>query len=166
MKRDIRGPASPLVHVNISGRQLESGNLRADVDDALQRSGLDPGQLVLELTETHMPMLVDSMRKELLRMREIGVKVAIDDLGTGFSSLTRITELPVDILKIDVGFVARMQDDPSCAAVVRFSWSTAATPPRVTYSAGRCQRLISPCDCALPTLPRPGAEHVEPSSER
>ena len=113
------GPGSPSVHVNVSGRQLESGNLCADVDDALQRYGLDPSQLVLELTETHMPLLVDSMREELLRMREMGVKVAIDDLGTGFSSLTRITELPVDILKIDISFVAGMQHDPSCAAVVR-----------------------------------------------
>ncbi len=113
------GGTSPLVHVNISGRQLESGNLRADVDDALQRYDLDPSRLVLELTETHMPMLVDSMRKDFLRMREMGIKMAIDDLGTGFSSLTRITELPVDFLKIDISFVAGMQHDAACAAVVR-----------------------------------------------
>jgi diguanylate cyclase (GGDEF)-like protein/PAS domain S-box-containing protein len=113
------GDSSPDVHVNISGRQLEGGHLSTDVLDALHRSQLPPSKLVLELTETHMPLLADSLRRDIIELRTRGVKVAIDDLGTGYSSLTRITELPVDILKIDLSFVAGLETDPSCAAVVR-----------------------------------------------
>jgi EAL domain-containing protein (putative c-di-GMP-specific phosphodiesterase class I) len=116
---DLLGPAAPTVHVNVSGRQLEAGNLRGEVLAALSASGLHPSQLVLELTETHMPLIANSLKKDLQNLRDRGVKVAIDDLGTGYSSLTRITELPVDILKIDMSFVAGMEKDPASAAVVR-----------------------------------------------
>jgi diguanylate cyclase (GGDEF)-like protein/PAS domain S-box-containing protein len=112
------GPAAPVVHVNVSGRQLETGNFTTDVGHALERHQLPPSQLVLELTETYMPLLADSMRRDLTHLRSTGVQVAIDDLGTGYSSLSRITELPVDILKIDLSFVAGMDTDPACAAVV------------------------------------------------
>ncbi|WP_286277371.1 bifunctional diguanylate cyclase/phosphodiesterase [Naasia aerilata] len=116
---DLLGPAAPSIHVNISGRQLEGGNLHREVLRALAGTGLDPSQLVLELTETHMPLIANSLKNDLQGLRDRGVKVAIDDLGTGYSSLTRITELPVDILKIDMSFVARMEEDPASAAVVR-----------------------------------------------
>lgn len=113
------GAAAPAVHVNVSGRQLESGNLRQEVLQALTDFELDATRLVLELTETHMPLIANSLKTDLQDLRIRGVKVAIDDLGTGYSSLTRITELPVDILKIDLSFVAGMETDPACAAVVR-----------------------------------------------
>ena len=116
---DQLGSAAPAVHVNVSGRQLEAGDLAREVDAALNRYRVAASQLVLELTETHMPLLADSMRNDLSALRERGVKIAIDDLGTGYSSLTRITELPVDILKIDLSFVGRMAEDPASAAVVR-----------------------------------------------
>lgn len=112
------GPDAPAVHVNISGRQLEDGILAREVESALAEFDLDPSQVVLELTETHM-LIASSMRRELQGLRDRGVRVAIDDLGTGYSSLTRITELPVDILKIDMSFVAGVDSDPACAAVVR-----------------------------------------------
>jgi predicted signal transduction protein with EAL and GGDEF domain len=115
----LLGSTAPAVHVNVSGRQLEAGNLRSEVLEALDRYGVAPERLVLELTETHMPLLADSLRHDLENLRERGLAVAIDDLGTGYSSLSRITELPVDILKIDLSFVARMDVDPSCDAVVR-----------------------------------------------
>ncbi len=114
----LLGPAAPAVHVNVSGRQLETGNFTADVRQTLDRHQLPASQLVLELTETRMPLLADSMRRDLVQLRTSGVRVAIDDLGTGYSSLARITELPVDILKIDVAFVAGMDTYPACAAVV------------------------------------------------
>ena len=116
---DTLGGRAPAVHVNVSGRQLESGNLAAEVHAALDRYRLPASQLVLELTETHMPLLADSLRNDLLSLRERGVRIAIDDLGTGYSSLSRIIELPVDILKIDHSFVGRMAGDPASAAVVR-----------------------------------------------
>jgi diguanylate cyclase (GGDEF)-like protein/PAS domain S-box-containing protein len=116
---DLLGSAAPVVHVNVSGRQLEAGNLRREVLEALSEFRLDPSHLVLELTETHMPLIANSLKEDLQSLRDYGVRVAIDDLGTGYSSLTRITELPVDILKIDMSFVAGMEKDTASAAVVR-----------------------------------------------
>jgi diguanylate cyclase (GGDEF)-like protein/PAS domain S-box-containing protein len=113
------GPQAPDVHVNVSGRQLESGNLAGDVLASLARFSLPAGRLVLELTETHMPAISDSLRRDLDRLRDHGVRIAIDDLGTGFSSLARITELPVDMLKIDLKFIAGLGRDPGCDAIVR-----------------------------------------------
>jgi EAL domain-containing protein (putative c-di-GMP-specific phosphodiesterase class I) len=115
---DQLGDRAPDVHVNISGRQLEAGNLTDDVLSALREYEVPASRLVLELTETHMPLIADSLRKDLTGLRERGVRIAIDDLGTGYSSLTRITELPVDMLKIDLRFIAGLGTDPSCTAVV------------------------------------------------
>ncbi|WP_432524055.1 EAL domain-containing protein [Kineococcus sp. SYSU DK006] len=113
------GPDAPAVHVNVSGRQLEAGNLHDDALEALQRHGLPAHRLVLELTETHMPRITHSLLADVQRLRERGVRIAIDDLGTGYSSLARLTELPVDVLKIDLAFVAGLGVDPGCDAVVR-----------------------------------------------
>jgi diguanylate cyclase (GGDEF)-like protein/PAS domain S-box-containing protein len=116
---ELLGPGAPSVHVNVSGRQLESGNLSRDVLEVLSQTSLPADRLVLELTETHMPMLADSLRTDLSRLRDRGVRIAMDDIGTGYSSLTRLTELPVDILKIDLRFIAGLGTDPRCDAVVR-----------------------------------------------
>ncbi len=115
---DHLGDRAPDVHVNISGRQLEAGNLTQDVLAALDEHGVPADRLVLELTETHMPLVADSLRRDLSTLRELGIRIAIDDLGTGYSSLTRITELPVDMLKIDLRFIAGLGTDSGCTAVV------------------------------------------------
>jgi diguanylate cyclase (GGDEF)-like protein/PAS domain S-box-containing protein len=115
---DQLGNRAPDVHVNISGRQLETGNLIEDVLTALAEYAVPASRLVLELTETHMPLIADSLRKDLSSLRELGIRIAIDDLGTGYSSLTRITELPVDMLKIDLRFIAGLGTDTGCTAVV------------------------------------------------
>ncbi|HEX8498874.1 MAG TPA: EAL domain-containing protein, partial [Actinomycetales bacterium] len=116
---ELLGPVAPDVHVNVSGRQLETGSLHDDVMTALERHGLPGDRLVLELTETHLPTGTDTVRSDLQRLRERGIRIAIDDLGTGYSSLTRLTQLPVDVLKIDLAFVAGLGVDPGCDAVVR-----------------------------------------------
>jgi diguanylate cyclase (GGDEF)-like protein/PAS domain S-box-containing protein len=115
----LLGADAPAVHVNISGRQLEHRHFVRDVLAAVEAHGLPAHRLVLELTETHMPRLTSALRSDLQTLRERGVRIAIDDLGTGYSSLARLTELPVDILKIDRTFVAGLGSDPSCDAVVR-----------------------------------------------
>ena len=115
----LLGEQAPDVHVNISGRQLEKGDLSQDVLAALERHGLPADKLVLELTESYTPMFADSLLADLQRLRDRGVRLALDDLGTGYSSLARITDLPFDILKIDLRFVAGLSTDPGCAAVVR-----------------------------------------------
>ncbi|GAB7191023.1 hypothetical protein NUM3379_17300 [Kineococcus sp. NUM-3379] len=113
------GPDAPSVHVNVSGRQLETGTFAADVESALDRWSLPGRNLVVELTETHVAVIDDALRADLERLRARGVKLAVDDLGTGYSALTSITELPVDVLKVDRSFVRDIAEDPSAAAVVR-----------------------------------------------
>jgi diguanylate cyclase (GGDEF)-like protein/PAS domain S-box-containing protein len=115
---DQLGGHAPDVHVNVSGRQLETGDLTREVLTALEEYGVPAGRLVLELTETHMPLIADSLREDLASLRELGIRIAIDDLGTGYSSLTRLTELPVDMLKIDLRFIAGLGTDSGCTAVV------------------------------------------------
>jgi diguanylate cyclase (GGDEF)-like protein/PAS domain S-box-containing protein len=112
------GAQAPDLHVNVSGRQLEAGNLTNDVLMALATYGLPASRLVLELTETHMPSLTNSLLADLTALRTRGVRIAIDDIGTGYSSLSRLTELPVDILKIDLKFIAGLGIDLACQAVV------------------------------------------------
>ena len=109
----------PAVHVNVSGRQLTAGDFTMSVSDALKETGLDPSRLVLELTETHMPQLTLPLLTDLAVLRERGVRIALDDLGTGYSSLARLTELPIDVLKVDRGFVSGIGTDDRCDAVVR-----------------------------------------------
>jgi diguanylate cyclase (GGDEF)-like protein/PAS domain S-box-containing protein len=113
------GAAAPDLHVNVSGRQLESGNLSEDVVMVLGTYGFPASRLVLELTETHMPSLTDSLLYDIALLRDLGVRIAIDDIGTGYSSLSRLTELPVDILKIDLRFIAGLGREPACQAIVR-----------------------------------------------
>lgn len=100
---------SPLtVHVNISGRDLQSPHLLARVRDALRRHDVPPHWIVLEMTET---MLLDDPDKALERLRELklaGIRVAIDDFGTGYSSLAYLRRYPVHMVKIDREFVAEI----------------------------------------------------------
>ena len=140
--------ADSAVHVNISGRQLEVGDLHADVLDALAKTALPPDRLVLELTETHAGRAEDSAKTDLERLRRLGVRIAIDDVGTGFSGLVRILDLPIDILKIDKQFVHGLPDDARCEAIVKAILSM-ATSLRLTVIAegiekrAQCDALVS-----------------------
>ncbi|WP_157970558.1 EAL and GGDEF domain-containing protein [Nakamurella deserti] len=107
------------VSVNISGRQVESGTLHGDVLAALADSGLSADRLVLELPETFTPLIAGPVLDQLGDLRDRGVRLAVDDVGTGHSSLSRLAELPVDVLKIDRGFIDRMSHDPAAHAVVQ-----------------------------------------------
>jgi EAL domain-containing protein (putative c-di-GMP-specific phosphodiesterase class I) len=91
--------------VNISGRQLQHGDLAAEVAEALEASGLPPHCLVLEITETVLMEDSASSRSMLARIKELGVQLAIDDFGTGYSSLSYLQQFPVDVLKIDRSFI-------------------------------------------------------------
>lgn len=111
--------AAAAVHVNVSPRELADNKFLAGVIDALRRSGLTPQRLVLEITETHAGQIVDSAKVDLEELREIGVRIAIDDVGTGFSGLARIIALPLDILKIDKQFTGGLLGDVRCEAITR-----------------------------------------------
>ncbi|MFY0407849.1 EAL domain-containing protein [Solicola sp. PLA-1-18] len=116
---DALGPEAPVVHINISGKQLQSGHLSEALRTAQVAAGVPMSQIVLELTETHAPLIADSLLADVNDLRRDGARIALDDLGTGYSSLMRITELPTDILKIDRSFVSGLGTDPRCSAIVR-----------------------------------------------
>ena len=93
------------VAVNISARQLGQTGFMEGVHAALERSGLSPGCLELELTETALMYDLENCMHRLQGLRELGVSVAIDDFGTGYSSLSYLQKLPVSRVKIDQSFV-------------------------------------------------------------
>jgi diguanylate cyclase (GGDEF)-like protein/PAS domain S-box-containing protein len=96
------------VSVNVSAIQLTKSDICADVLRALDISGLDPGCLVIELTETALMHNGDSVLATLTELKKLGVRIAIDNFGTGYSSLAYLHRFPIDILKIDRSFVERL----------------------------------------------------------
>lgn len=104
------------ISVNVSPRQLQDSRFVGDVAGALSASGLDPGDLVLEITEGAVMADTESVIRMLHALRALGVSLAIDDFGTGHSSLALLRRLPVDILKVDKMFVDTIVTDPVAAA--------------------------------------------------
>jgi EAL domain-containing protein (putative c-di-GMP-specific phosphodiesterase class I) len=109
----------PAVRVNLSGRQFDEGGLAEDVKAALAASGLQPGRLSLEITETALMRDIEHAEHMLRELKALGVGLAIDDFGTGYASLTYLKRLPVNVLKIDRSFVQYMVDSPVDAAIVQ-----------------------------------------------
>lgn len=107
------------VAVNVSGRQLQDSSFVSDVAEALADSGLAPARLVLEITETVVMHRTELMMQRLTELKDLGVHLAIDDFGTGYSSLSYLQQFPIDIIKIDKGFIDGMDRDPAGAALTR-----------------------------------------------
>ncbi|MDQ1697210.1 MAG: hypothetical protein QOJ03_2563 [Frankiaceae bacterium] len=105
----------PFVSVNLSPRQLAREDLLSDVQSALDASGLPAKRLWLEITEEH---LVDRRHRPILdRLQSLGCRVVLDDFGTGYSGLTYLQQLPVNVLKIDREFIARIGTDRVSAGI-------------------------------------------------
>ena len=100
------------VAINVSSKEFWHDSLIADVQDALQQSGLPPQTLQLELTEGIFMQDVDAAVSRILALKALGVAVAIDDFGTGYSSLAHLKRFPLDVLKIDRYFVKDIQHSP------------------------------------------------------
>ena len=111
------------VSVNVSPRQLQEPGLLDDVADALRSSGLPPGALVLEITESLLVRDVEIAARRLDRLKALGLRLAVDDFGTGYSSLSYLSRLPVDILKVDKAFVAGIVDETSAG---KLAWAVLA----------------------------------------
>ena len=107
------------VHVNVSARQLDNGSFGEMVASALADTGLPPDHLVIEFTETHLAHVRDELLSDLHALAATGVCLAADDYGTGYSPLTKITDLPLNMVKIDKQFVAGMLADQRSLAVVQ-----------------------------------------------
>jgi len=107
------------VHVNLSGKDLAQGGLATRVMQAVNEAGLLPRHLTLELTENILTECIDVAMPQLDRLRELGVRLSVDDFGTGSSSLSHLSRLPIDSLKIDRSFVRNLSVDSKDAMVVR-----------------------------------------------
>ncbi|RVD33529.1 GGDEF and EAL domain-containing protein, partial [Mesorhizobium sp. M4A.F.Ca.ET.020.02.1.1] len=108
-----------MVAVNVSAVQLHNPNFSRKVHEVLLRSGLAPGRLELEITET---ALVKDMPRALATLRQVkalGVRVAMDDFGTGYSSLSNLRAFPFDKIKIDGSFIKSVDRNGQVAAIVR-----------------------------------------------
>ena len=121
--------------VNVSTRQLERPGLLVVVDACLA-SGVDPGRLVLEITETALTVDGTAALQTLSALRERGIEIAVDDFGTGYSSLDRLRSSPISRLKIDRAFVAEILDDGDHVPIVDATLSMGAGLGLVVVAEG------------------------------
>jgi EAL domain-containing protein (putative c-di-GMP-specific phosphodiesterase class I) len=106
------------VSVNISAVEFRNNGFIEGVAQILQETGLAPGLLELELTETVLMHDAESSATVLNALKAIGVRLAIDDFGTGYSSLSYLKRFPIDTLKIDQSFVRDIVNDADGATIV------------------------------------------------
>jgi diguanylate cyclase (GGDEF)-like protein/PAS domain S-box-containing protein len=116
--REAEGQALA-VHVNVSGVQLVQPDFPTRVRRAIDAARIAPDQLVIELTESVLIEKLDVALPHLNSLRDLGVRVSIDDFGTGYSSFSMLHELPINEIKIDQSFVARLGADVNGQEVVR-----------------------------------------------
>ena len=110
--------APPAISVNVSGRQFAPADLMERVEGILKETGLNPGALKLEITESVIMENADSIIDTLGQLKTMGIRLSIDDFGTGYSSLSYLHRFPVDTLKIDRSFVKDMLDCGDHRAIV------------------------------------------------
>jgi diguanylate cyclase (GGDEF)-like protein len=138
--------AGPLVlTVNLSPRQFARQGLAEQIDRALSVSELPPKSLMLEITESSIMKHPESSANILSRIKERGVGIAIDDFGTGYSSLSALQQLPLDCLKIDHSFVARITESTEDQEIVRAIITLAESLHLSTVAEGietEAQRLL------------------------
>ncbi|MFE7957120.1 putative bifunctional diguanylate cyclase/phosphodiesterase [Streptomyces sp. NPDC057413] len=112
--RERTAQAGPLrINVNLSPCQLTHPGLVQDTVDILERAGVAPDALCLEVTESALIGADDDLLKPLRRLAEMGVDIALDDFGTGYSNLANLRRLPVSVLKLDRSFTQGMQQFPA-----------------------------------------------------
>jgi diguanylate cyclase (GGDEF)-like protein len=109
---------APIVHVNVSARQLDQPGFARVVIDTLSRHDFPADKVVLELTETFLARVGPELVEELETLDRLGVRIAADDFGTGFSPLTRVLELPISMIKIDRQFIASAVTDERALGIV------------------------------------------------
>ncbi len=105
------------IAVNLSARQFADDNLLADVASTLQEVGMDPALLELEITESMMMHNTDKTIQVLAGLKAMGIHIAIDDFGIGYSSLSHLKQFPIDIIKIDRSFITDIPGDQADEAI-------------------------------------------------
>jgi diguanylate cyclase (GGDEF)-like protein len=132
----VHWPADVKVAVNLSPIQMGSANLVPTVINALASSGLPASRLELEITESVMMQNTEATLAALHRLRELGVKISMDDFGTGFSALSYLRQFPFDKLKIDRCFISDLSNDIDALAIVRAVTSMAKSLRMITTAEG------------------------------
>jgi diguanylate cyclase (GGDEF)-like protein/PAS domain S-box-containing protein len=113
--------------VNLSARQLQQDNLVEEIARILEETGIEPGRLKLEITESVMMQEMESTVEKLHQIKALGIQLAIDDFGTGYSSMAYLSSLPVDTLKIDRSFIQKIGQLTDDEAIIRAMISLAKT---------------------------------------
>jgi diguanylate cyclase (GGDEF)-like protein/PAS domain S-box-containing protein len=106
------------VSVNLSSRQFQQSDIVAEVRRALKETGLDPGSLDLEITESSAMLNAEQSIATLSDLKELGVGISMDDFGTGYSSLAYLKRFPIDKIKVDQSFIRDIPSDSDDAAIV------------------------------------------------
>ena len=122
--------------VNVASAQLGRDDFVSEVFAVLERTGLRPQQLTLEITESQLLQNVELMSERLTRLRDSGIRIAIDDFGTGYSSLAYLRDLPVDVLKVDKAFVDRVMSNAQDAALTEAILRMSANMSLTTVAEG------------------------------
>lgn len=108
-----------VMRINVSPVQLITRGFVRSVADTIEEFGIDGGSVCLEITEQAVVHDIETTRRTLSALKEVGVQIAIDDFGTGYAVLSYLKSLPVDMLKIDTGFVRDLGTNISDLAIVR-----------------------------------------------
>lgn len=106
-----------ILAISLSSTQFSMPNLPAELQQVIERNGLKPWQLEVEVTEAALMQNLEEAAKQLRQLRALGIRIALDDFGTGQCSLTQLRDLEIDTLKLDRNLVARLLDSPRDAAV-------------------------------------------------
>jgi diguanylate cyclase (GGDEF)-like protein len=107
------------LRINVAPAQLVADGLVRSVAGIIAEFGIDAGSVCLEITERAVVRDIETTRRTLAELKEVGFQIAIDDFGTGYAVLSHLKSLPIDILKIDRGFVRDLGTDPGDLAIVR-----------------------------------------------
>lgn len=124
------------VTINISGKQLEHPEFIGDLAEVIRKVRIDPGKIILEITESTMMEDTETILRLLHRIKSLGIRLAIDDFGTGYSSLSYLQQFPIDILKIDRSFVTGIEVSPQKNAVARTIINLSDTLQLATVAEG------------------------------
>jgi diguanylate cyclase (GGDEF)-like protein len=136
-------PLPITMNVNLSPVQMVRDNVPRAVEEALHYAGIDGSRLIIELTESALITDPDKTRQLLAALRSMDVTVAMDDFGTGFSNISGLQSLPIDLLKIDRSFVTDMIGNESKIALVRAIISLAGALGMKTTAEGIEHRDIA-----------------------
>jgi diguanylate cyclase (GGDEF)-like protein/PAS domain S-box-containing protein len=117
-RQQVKGLEKATMAVNLSALQVQRASLRDDVLAVLMLHGLEPSDLVLELTETTLLKATESALEDLNSLREDGVGIAIDDFGTGYASLIYLANLPISVVKVDRSFTAGLPGNRTNLTIV------------------------------------------------